>query len=181
MPDVYISDLPTGVASGSQYLAQDNGTTTSKVTVSDAVGASDLATLVGSTAMGTTATTVTGAIAEHEGDISAINSNIISHSAASEVTFVSGVTSSNSYNIVYQGDLIVFHCQLQMSAAHSGDYKILTFGSTLKPFFAESYSTAIATDGTTRIVTVTKTSSGADLFLYNPEAKHYYFSIVYTK
>lgn len=35
--------------------------------------------LIGSTTMGTTATTITGAIAEHEGNISNLNSNLISY------------------------------------------------------------------------------------------------------
>ena len=36
----------------------------------------NLSDLVGNTAMGTTATTVTGAIAEHEGDITSLNNNL---------------------------------------------------------------------------------------------------------
>lgn len=73
MANTYISALPTGTAAGSNYLVQDNGSATTKVTVSDAV---EKATIIGSTPMGTTATTLTGAIAEHEGDIGAINTQI---------------------------------------------------------------------------------------------------------
>lgn len=71
MANTYISELSTGVAAGSNYLVQDDGSTTSKVTVSDAVAS---ASIIGSTPMGTTATTLTGAIAEHEGDISTLTS-----------------------------------------------------------------------------------------------------------
>lgn len=73
MANTYISSLPTGTAAGSNYLVQDNGSATTKVTVSDAV---EKATIIGSTPMGTTATTLTGAIAEHEGDIGAINTQM---------------------------------------------------------------------------------------------------------
>ena len=73
MANTYISELSTGVAAGSNYLVQDDGSTTSKITVSNAVAS---ASIIGSTPMGTTATTLTGAIAEHEGDIGAINTQM---------------------------------------------------------------------------------------------------------
>lgn len=120
MPEMlttHISALPTGSAGGSKYLVQDDGNNTTKVTVNDAVAAASAVSTInnkigstsmgttattvtgavkehsdkiGSTSMGTTATTITGAIAEHESDITALNGN--STGTISGVTYTSNGT-----------------------------------------------------------------------------------------
>lgn len=87
MSTTYISTLPTGSAGGSKYLVQDDGNNTTKVTVDDAVASataitnanssiSSINTKIGSVTLPTTAQTLTGAIAEHESDITALNGKI---------------------------------------------------------------------------------------------------------
>ncbi len=56
----------------------------------------NLSDLVGNTAMGTTATTVTGAIAEHEGDITSLNNNI------NNITYFSCTDAGSYYDISRQ-------------------------------------------------------------------------------
>lgn len=89
MSTTYISTLPTGSAGGSKYLVQDDGNNTTKVTVNDAVASataitsanssiSSINTKIGSVTLPTTAQTLTGAIAEHESDITALNGKLSS-------------------------------------------------------------------------------------------------------
>ena len=87
MSTTYISTLPTGSAGGSKYLVQDDGNNTTKVTVNDAVASATAITSanssilsinskIGTTTLPTTAQTLTGAIAEHESDITALNGKL---------------------------------------------------------------------------------------------------------
>ena len=57
---------------------------------------SNLSDLVGNTAMGTTATTVTGAIAEHEGDITSLNNSI------NNITYFNCTDAGSYYDITRQ-------------------------------------------------------------------------------
>lgn len=75
-------------------------------TVTTALG--NLSDLVGNTAMGTTATTVTGAIAEHEGDITSLNNNlnsliIVREFFSSEVTLNAGATTTVTVSCAVTG------------------------------------------------------------------------------
>ena len=69
---INISGLPSGTAAGSNLLAQDDGSNTTKITINQAVAASQamqqVNNKIGDTALPTTAQTLTGAIAEHEAD-----------------------------------------------------------------------------------------------------------------
>ena len=65
----------------------------------------DLSDFIGNTAMGTTATTVTGAIAEHGGDITTLNNNLKSIRTNSMVHFVAfSIVNGQSYAIQDNGD-----------------------------------------------------------------------------
>lgn len=60
---------------------------------------------IGTASMGTTATTITGAIAEHESDISTLNSKISSGTSVSVSDFItvsSGITLASSGNVIYK-------------------------------------------------------------------------------
>ena len=57
---------------------------------------SDVNTKIGNTTMGTTATTLTGAIAEHEGDIGNLNTAIKRNIFTVEGTLISNVSSSGN-------------------------------------------------------------------------------------
>ncbi len=65
---INISGLPSGTAAGSNLLAQDDGSNTTKITINQAVAASQamqqVNNKIGDTALPTTAQTLTGAIAE---------------------------------------------------------------------------------------------------------------------
>ena len=63
-------------------------------TVKSAIDA--IATLLGNSSMGTTATTVTGAIAEHESDITSLNSSI------NDITYFSCTDTGSYYDITRQ-------------------------------------------------------------------------------
>lgn len=97
MSTTYISTLPTGSAGGSKYLVQDDGNNTTKVTVNDAVASataitsanssiSSINTKIGSVTLPTTAQTLTGAIAEHESDITALNGKFVVEAKTVSVT-----------------------------------------------------------------------------------------------
>jgi len=72
-----MTQLGSYILNGFSSLSLGGVTRTAKAAI-DAIATalSTLTSFVGSTSMGTTATTVTGAIAEHEGDITSINSNL---------------------------------------------------------------------------------------------------------
>ena len=76
-----IHELPGGTLADADVLAVDNGTSTRKLNFKNIANSlitaitNPISTLIGNTEMGTTATTITGAIAEHESDISTLNSN----------------------------------------------------------------------------------------------------------
>ena len=102
---IYISSLPTGAAGGTKYLVQDDGSNTTKITVNNAVAS---ASIVGSTALPTTAQTLTGAIAEHESDITAINSQMNGLTLTRSSITAGGskaitTSASSSYMIVLTG------------------------------------------------------------------------------
>lgn len=78
---INISGLPSGTAAGSNLLAQDDGSNVTKITINQAVAASQamqqVNNKIGSTALPTTAQTLTGAIAEHEADLTALNGKFV--------------------------------------------------------------------------------------------------------
>lgn len=104
---INISGLPSGTAAGSNLLAQDDGSNTTKITINQAVAASQamqqVNNKIGSTALPTTAQTLTGAIAEHEADLTALNgkfSAIIGYKTVdvgSVTILADGYLSLNSY------------------------------------------------------------------------------------
>ena len=151
MANTYISELSTGVAAGSNYLVQDDGSTTSKITVSNAVAS---ASIIGSTPMGTTATTLTGAVAEHESDISALNSRLGRLTVTDEV-IASNTSSTFTIPNAWRGLIIVdgasnnFKTILVVSAQSNGVV-------TAKEM--ESYSQMTVTTGTNTL-TIANTSS----------------------
>jgi hypothetical protein len=77
-------------------------------------------TTLGSTTMGTTATTVTGAIAEHESDISTLNSKItnVTYAAYIEPTFENGIADIPiTQNVFGAGKIYDPICQLSTNTA----------------------------------------------------------------
>ena len=100
MSTTTISDLANKTPSGSMYTVIEDSGSTGKTTINNLVSSADI---IGSTSMGTTATTITGAIAEHEADLTELNgklSTIIGYKTVEigTVTILSGgYLSLNSY------------------------------------------------------------------------------------
>ena len=89
-----------------------------------------LSDFIGNTSMGTTATTVTGAIAEHEGDITSINSNI------NDITYFSCTDAGSYYDITRQncyaiGKRVFISLELSVTTANpltSADVAVIPSG-----------------------------------------------------
>lgn len=79
---------------------------------------------IGSVTMGTTATTITGAIAEHESDISNLNSNL-TLKASSTITASSGV-SMRAFGAYKYGRIIVYRIQFDITTAKNNTDTIFT-------------------------------------------------------
>ena len=106
--------LSTAV-SNVRWLYSKLGTTAMGTTATTVTGAiaehetdiSGLTTLVGNTTMGTTATTVTGAVAEHEGDISTINNRASVGNSYSAGTYTTSSLFVSGYVTSGGGDCIL--------------------------------------------------------------------------
>lgn len=88
---------------------------------------------IGQTVMGTTANTVTGAIAEHEGDISAINTKFSSFSATRTVQWeysltANGNANTNLYTLI-NGDLPSGSKFLGIAGFTSGNVQVATISA----------------------------------------------------
>ena len=104
------------------------GTITVGTNVAAAAAADDIAGIsntIGNTAMGTTAQTITGAIAEHEQDISGLNSNVMNSSAGSISVTISGGTVQNNTVIKSGRSLNIFLTVVNASATANGNIGIL--------------------------------------------------------
>ena len=136
-----ISELPSGSAAGSNFLVQDDGTNMTKVPINDAVAA---AAVIGSTALPTTAQTLTGAIAEHEEDISTLTSN-----TSTTVTLtLSGVSAPTT--IRKRGRIVEFLVVLGDGTAFSsatGTEQIGTLPTGYRPPMLGYYPATVRTDG----------------------------------
>ena len=97
---INISGMPSGTAAGANFLAQDDGSNTTKITINQAVAASQamqqVNNKIGDTALPTTAQTLTGAIAEHEADLTALNGKFSSLQMRS-VTTDYNIAASTTY------------------------------------------------------------------------------------
>lgn len=85
----------------------------------------ELANKIGNSSMGTTATTVTGAIAEHESDITALNGKLTWQSVT--LTAGSGVT-INSQAAYKMGNLLFVFASITLSSNVSAYATLLTHG-----------------------------------------------------
>lgn len=139
MSTTYISTLPTGSAGGSKYLVQDDGNNTTKVTVNDAVASatamtsanssiSSINTKIGSVTLPTTAQTLTGAIAEHEGDITELNGNLVVGEFTA--TMAAGATGS-IYQIVKFGRIVVVSFYIATTQAFTKNATLATLPSAI--------------------------------------------------
>ena len=104
---------------------------------------SDITTInnkIGSTTMGTTATTITGAIAEHEGDISTLNSNLTWQS----VTLTAGSDVTINSQAAYKRDNLLFvFASITLSSNVSAYTTLLTHGLNARcGWIAPLYSNA---------------------------------------
>lgn len=164
MSTTYISTLPTGSAGGSKYLVQDDGNNTTKVTVNDAVASatamtsanssiSSINTKIGSVTLPTTAQTLTGAIAEHESDISALNGKIAGFAGTGYIS----IGSASGFNISYSGGgnavFFLFALNRRLEGAtpfsavvqkYNGGTNYSVLGGTTGSFTTSAISTGIA-------------------------------------
>ncbi len=163
MSTTYISTLPTGSAGGSKYLVQDDGNNTTKVTVNDAVASataitsanssiSSINTKIGSVTLPTTAQTLTGAIAEHESDITALNGKISGFAGTGYIS----IGAASSFNISYSGggNAVFFLFALNRRSGstpfsavvqkYSGGTNYSVLGGTTGSFTTSAISTGIA-------------------------------------
>ena len=151
MSTTYISTLPTGSAGGSKYLVQDDGNNTTKVTVNDAVASataitsanssiSSINAKIGSVTLPTTAQTLTGAIAEHESDITALNGNLTWQS----VTLTAGSDVTINSQAAYKRDNLLFvFASITLSSNVSAYTTLLTHGLNARcGWIAPLYSNA---------------------------------------
>lgn len=126
---INISGLPSGTAAGSNLLAQDDGSNVTKITINQAVAASQamqqVNNKIGSTALPTTAQTLTGAIAEHEADLTALNGKLTWQSVT--LTAGSGVT-INSQAAYKMGGLLCVFASITLSSNVSAYATLLTHG-----------------------------------------------------
>lgn len=153
MSTTYISTLPTGSAGGSKYLVQDDGNNTTKVTVNDAVASatamtsanssiSSINSKIGSVTLPTTAQTLTGAIAEHESDITALNGKF----AYRDYTVTTG---TSQHSTMYYADATiatnlgdVVGCVVVSTTSNRPAYAVRIAGSSVRVFSTVSGTTA---------------------------------------
>lgn len=76
MDTTTISELSNKTPTGNMFTVIEDGGSTGKTTIDDFVAAAEI---IGKSNMGTTAQTITGAIAEHENDISEMRQTISEH------------------------------------------------------------------------------------------------------
>lgn len=142
-----IHELPTGTIGSTEYSPIDNGTSNRKITLAS-IGDYIINTLktlggaqksvgeyIGNSAMGTTATTITGAIAEHEEDISELNSNLTyKYFDSSEFTKADDIGSCTFGGAVFgKVKLVSFNVVLPSSISSVGYVAIGTLPPEMKP------------------------------------------------
>ena len=135
---INISGMPSGTAAGANFLAQDDGSNVTKITINQAVAASQamqqVNNKIGSSALPTTAQTLTGAIAEHEADLTALNGNLALKSGNISVT--SGWTVQNSNNWCRKsGHVAEFYLEVTGGTLASGWNDLGTLPSEFRPLF----------------------------------------------
>lgn len=148
---INISGLPSGTAAGSNLLAQDDGSNTTKITINQAVAASQamqqVNNKIGSTALPTTAQTLTGAIAEHEADLTALNGNISTLNGKMTIaevdknTLMSGVLSGLTFDSFYSAhrDGETMWCaSITPTSSVSANTVLFTLQSRYKPWFGSN-------------------------------------------
>lgn len=166
---INISGLPSGTAAGANYMAQDNGSNMTKVPINDAVAASQpVQTIngkIGSTALPTTAQTLTGAIAEHESDITALNGNL---------------TTTNGYigNIRY--------AQYAVSGGSSQNVTLATWAVYLVSTYQGFHVVCTGSSSSTPVISTVQNNSSlpvtgasnAKIVLQNTTGSTYQFSVI---
>ena len=124
---------------------------------------------IGNTTMGTTATTLTGAIAEHESDISTLNSNLITemftgtrasgfdggrldgiYNKAANTVILSFVVLRNNTNITANEQLFTISEKYRPSSARNGTVMVLT-SSGYTVGTSQVSSSGIVTQGATNV------------------------------
>ena len=126
-----MTQLGSYILDGFSGLSLGGVTRTAKSAI-DAIATalSTLSNFIGSTSMGTTATTVTGAIAEHEGDITSLKSNI------NDITYFSCTDAGSYYDITRQncyaiGKRVFVSLELSVTTANpptSADVAVIPSG-----------------------------------------------------
>lgn len=108
-----IHELPGGTLADADVLAVDNGTSTRKLNFKNIANSlitaitNPISTLIGNTEMGTTATTITGAIAEHESDISTLNSKLSGNVTAGAQKTISCTVAAGATVTVYDSSYTI--------------------------------------------------------------------------
>lgn len=166
---INISGLPSGTAAGSNLLAQDDGSNITKITINQAVAASQamqqVNNKIGDTTLPTTAQTLTGAIAEHEADLTALNGNL---------------TTTNGYigNIRYAQYAVLGGSSKNVTLATWAVYLVSTFQGFHVVFTGNSsYTPVISTVKNNSSLPVTG-ASNAEIVLQNTTGSTYQFSVI---
>lgn len=149
MSTTTISDLANKTPSGSMYTVIEDSGSTGKTTINNLVSSADI---IGSTSMGTTATTITGAIAEHEADLTELNGKISGFAGTGYIS----IGAASSFNISYSGggNAVFFLFALNRRSGstpfsavvqkYSGGTNYSVLGGTTGSFTTSAISTGIA-------------------------------------
>lgn len=129
MDTTTISELSNKTPTGNMFTVIEDGGSTGKTTIDDFVAAAEI---IGKSNMGTTAQTITGAIAEHENDISEMRQTISEHaddiqSNANAIGDLSGL------NTVAQGSIVSAINEVDTNAdqLNNKNYTVISSGQTI--------------------------------------------------
>lgn len=129
MDTTTISELANKTPTGNMLTVIEDGGSTGRTTINDFVAAAEI---IGNSSMGTTAQTITGAIAEHENDISEIEQTINEHaddiqSNANAIGDLSGL------NTVAQGSIVSAINEVDANAdqLNNKNYTVISSGQTI--------------------------------------------------
>lgn len=101
-----------GAYTNATKLADGLMSATDKENLDDAVD------LIGNTTMGTTATTITGAIAEHESDISDLNSNTILYESSFTSNYGTFEGGPNENSVQINGNVVIVNARITITSAY---------------------------------------------------------------
>lgn len=129
MDTTTISELSNKTPTGNMFTVIEDGGSTGKTTIDDFVAAAEI---IGKSNMGTTAQTITGAIAEHENDISEMRQTISEHADGIQSN-ADAIGDLSGLNTVAQGSIVSAINEVNTNAdqLNSKNYTVISSGQTI--------------------------------------------------